>query len=134
MWLLWLPQKYVKLQYLVLLIYQWNLGVLCKLKYKLNRQNLEKLYLIYNRPIFEYACEIWDNCGVSISFKLERTQLETARIITGLPIFTNAEYLYRETVWERLEEWRTRRKLQLFYNIQNGSTPLYLLDLIHSTI
>jgi hypothetical protein len=29
-----------------------------------------------------------------------------------------------------LEERRTRRKLQLFYNIQNGSTHPYLLDLI----
>ena len=29
-----------------------------KLKYKLNRTNLEKLYLIYIRPIFEYACEL----------------------------------------------------------------------------
>jgi len=36
--------------------------VLPKLKYKLNRQNLEKLYLIYIPPLFEYACEVWDNC------------------------------------------------------------------------
>jgi hypothetical protein len=104
------------------------------LKYKLNRQNLEKLYLIYIRPIFEYACEVWDNCGVSNSCKLERLQLEAARIITGLPIFTNTKYLSRETGWERLEERRTMRKLQLLYNIQNGSTPSYLLDLIPPTI
>ena len=103
-----------------------HICVLRKLKYKFNRQNLEKLYLIYIRPIFEYACEVWDNCGVSNSCKLERLQLEAARIITELPIFTNTEYLDRETGWERLEERRTRRKLQLFYNIQNGSThPLY---------
>jgi hypothetical protein len=108
--------------------------VLHKLKYKLNKHNLEKLYLIYIRPIFEYACEVWDNCGVCNSCKLERLQLEAARIITGLPIFTNTEYLYRETGWERLEERRTRRKLQLLYNIQNGSTPSYLLDLIPPTI
>jgi hypothetical protein len=103
------------------------------LKYKLNRKNLEKIYLIYIRPIFEYACEVWDNCGVSNSCKLERLQLEAARMITGFPIFTNTEYLYRETGWERLEERRTRRKLQLFHSIQNGSTPPYLLDLIPST-
>jgi hypothetical protein len=54
--------------------------------------------------IFEYACEVWDNCGVSNSCKLERLQLEAAIIITGLPIFTNTEYLNRETGWERLEE------------------------------
>jgi hypothetical protein len=49
-------------------------------------------------------------------------------------IFTNTEYLCRETGWERLEERRTRRKLQLLYNIQKGSTPSYLLDLIPPTI
>jgi hypothetical protein len=38
-----------------------------KLKYKLSRKNLEKLYLVYIRPIFEYACEVWDNCGVGNS-------------------------------------------------------------------
>ena len=107
-----------------------HICVLRKLKYKLNRQNVKKIYLIYIRPIFEYACEFWDNCDVSNSCKLERLQLEAARIITRLPIFTNTEYLYRDTGWERLEERRTRRKLQLFYNIQNGSTPPYLLDLI----
>ena len=69
-----------------------------------------------------------------IRANLERLRLEAARIITGLPIFTNTEYLYRETGWERLEERRTRRKLQLFYNIQNGSTPPYSLDLITPTI
>ena len=35
-----------------------NLDILRKLKYRLSRQNLEKLYLVYIRPIFEYACEI----------------------------------------------------------------------------
>ena len=33
------------------------LNLLRKLKYKLSRKNLEKLYLVYIRPIFEYACE-----------------------------------------------------------------------------
>jgi hypothetical protein len=35
-----------------------HICALRKLKYKLNRQNLEKLYLFYIRPIFEYACEV----------------------------------------------------------------------------
>jgi hypothetical protein len=41
-----------------------HICVLRKLKYKLNRKNLENLFLIYIRPIFEYACEVWDNCSV----------------------------------------------------------------------
>jgi hypothetical protein len=50
-----------------------HLNVLRKLKYKLSRKNLEKLYLVYIRPIFEYASELWDlplnvkfNSGISV--------------------------------------------------------------------
>ena len=68
-----------------------HLGILRKLKYRLSRQNLEKLYLLYIRPIFEYAYEIWDNCGVCYSTKLEKLQLDAARIVTGLPIFTKTD-------------------------------------------
>ena len=66
-----------------------HLNVLRTLKYKLSRKNLEKLYLVYIRPILEYACEIWDNCGVRNSNKLDHLQLEGARIVTGLPIFAS---------------------------------------------
>jgi hypothetical protein len=37
------------------------------------------------------------NCGIGNSQNLEQLQLEAARIVTGLPIFTKAEILYRET-------------------------------------
>jgi hypothetical protein len=102
--------------------------------YPLKWVSIDPRLYFYIHSIFEYVCEVWDNCGVSNSCKLERLQLKAARIITGLPISTNTEYLYRETGWERLEERRTRRKLQLFCNIQNGSTHPYLLDLIPPTI
>jgi hypothetical protein len=59
---------------ILLSIYK-HLNVLRKLKYKLSRKNLEKLYLVYIRPIFEYACEVWDNCGVGNSNKLDRENL-----------------------------------------------------------
>ena len=29
------------------------------------------MYLVYIRPLFEYACEVWDNCGIDYSDKLE---------------------------------------------------------------
>ena len=88
-----------------------HLSLLRKLKYKLSRQNLEKLYLTYIRPIFEYSCEVWDNCGLVCSNKLEKLQLEAARIVTGLPTFTKIEELYKETRWETLSERRKNRKL-----------------------
>ena len=55
------------------------------------------MYLVYIRPLFEYACEVWDNCGIGYSDKLEKLQLSAARIVTGLPIFTKSGYLYAET-------------------------------------
>jgi hypothetical protein len=58
------------------------------------------LYLVYIRPIFEYACEVWDNCGVGNSNKLDHLQLEAARIATGLPIFAISILIYKELGWE----------------------------------
>ena len=37
-----------------------HMNILRKLKYRLSRTNLDKLYLLYIRPLFEYACELWD--------------------------------------------------------------------------
>ena len=102
--------------------------------YPPRRQNLEKLYLVYIRPIFEYACEVWDNCGVGNSNKLDHLQLEAARIVTGLPIFASSILIYKELGWESLAERRKRRKLQMFYNIQNNNAPMYLCDLIPPSI
>jgi hypothetical protein len=53
----------------------------------------------------EYACEVWDNCGIGYSDKLEKLLLDAARIVTGLPIFTKSEYLYAETNCGR-NKWR----------------------------
>ena len=94
-----------------------HLNVLRKLKYKLCRKNLEKLYLVYIRPIFEYASEVW-----------------AASIVTGLPIFASSILIYKELSWESLTERRKRRQLQMFYNIQNNNAPRYLCDLIPPTI
>jgi hypothetical protein len=43
---------------------------------------------------FSGACDLWDKCGIGNSQKLEQLQLEAARIVTGLPIFTKNEILY----------------------------------------
>ena len=57
-------------------------------------------------------------------------QLETARIITGLPIFTKSDFVYTEIGWETLAARRQRRKLQLVYDIQNNSALDYLCKMI----
>ena len=74
--------------------------VLRKLKFILNRNNLDKLYVTYILPLLEYACEIWDGFCSRDADKLEHLQFEAAWIITGLPKFANKESLYFETGWE----------------------------------
>ena len=68
------------------------------------------------------------------SNKLDQLQLEAARIVTGLPIFASSILIYKELSWESLTERRKRRKLQMFYNIQNNNAPMYLCDLIPPSI
>jgi hypothetical protein len=94
-----------------------------------------------------FTCTCLVLCLFNLYFNLRKTHmcLETLfiKFSTGLFHFASSlnvipkclwEYLYRKTGWERLVERRTWRKLQLFYNIQNGSTPPYLLDLMPPTI
>jgi hypothetical protein len=91
-----------------------QLNVLRKIKFKLDREYLERIYLICILPILEYSCEIWDNCGQMNAYRLEKINLEAAIIITGLTIYTSKESLYRETGWEKLSIRQEQRKLDLF--------------------
>jgi hypothetical protein len=105
--------------------------VLRKLKFILNRNNLDKLYVTYILPLLEYACEIWDGFCSRDADKLEHLQFEAAWIITGLPKFANKESLYFETGWETLSCRRRRRKLTLFHKIHSNITPEYLQDCLN---
>jgi hypothetical protein len=86
----------------------------------LSRQNLKKICLAYICPIFEYAREIWDNCGVCYSTKLEKLQLDAARIVIGLPIFTKIVKLYSETGWTTFSSRRHNRKSQITQNVSRN--------------
>jgi lysozyme family protein len=53
----------------------------------LKRDYLENNYLVFIRPILEYASEVWDNCRQTNCNRLEKIQIEVARIVTGLSIY-----------------------------------------------
>jgi hypothetical protein len=46
------------------------------LKFILNRNNLNKIYVTYVLPLLEYACELWDGCCSRDADKLEQLQFE----------------------------------------------------------
>jgi hypothetical protein len=69
------------------------------------------MYLTFIRPILEYAGEVWDNCTLADSERLETIQLEAARIVTGLTSYASILSIYKETGWEKLSVRREKRKL-----------------------
>ena len=40
-----------------------ELNILRKLKFKLDSACLQRIYFTFIRPLLEYSCELWDNCG-----------------------------------------------------------------------
>ena len=47
-----------------------------------------KIYCTFILPILEYGCEVWGGYSKGDKEKLEKVQLEAARLVTGLPLFT----------------------------------------------
>ena len=114
-----------------------QVSYLRKLKYKLSKDTLDKLYCTYIRPLLEYGSEVWDGCSINDTNRLEQIQLIAARIVTGLPIFASLRSLYFETGWENLGDRRQIRKLTLMYKIVNGDAPSYLtfcIDLLPNRV
>ena len=72
-----------------------QLCVLRKLKFILKREILEKIYLTFIRPLLEYSCKVWDNCSQTDNDRLEKLQLEAARIVTGLTVFEEGFFISR---------------------------------------
>ena len=82
----------------------------------------------------EYACEVWNRCGVEFTDKLEKLQLESVRIVTDLPAYTSRNSLYLKTGWEKLLDRRDRRCIFLMHNIVNNSAPSYLTYILPPSI
>ena len=67
-----------------------------KIEIYFKREILEKIYLTFIRPLLVYSCEVWDNCSQTDNDRLEKLQLEAARIVTGLTVYSSRESLYQE--------------------------------------
>ena len=56
--------------------------VMRKLKFMLDRDSLNKIYISFVRPTLEYANIVWDNCTQYEANAIENIQTEAARIVT----------------------------------------------------
>ena len=107
------------------------LGILKRFKYRWSRKALETCYISFVRPIVEYGCLIYDSCCQADSDRLEKVQLEAARIATGTKKGTSCELLYSELGWPTLQERRKIYKLQKMYMLANNLMPKYLQDILY---
>ena len=54
------------------------------------------MYIVFIRPLLEYAAVVWDGCSQSEVEKLEKVQLCAARIVTGLPTIAKKIFVSRD--------------------------------------
>ena len=101
----------------------WSrLHLMRALKFKVNRQALEKMYFAFIRPLLEYSDSVWDNCSNEAKRQLDSIHHEAARIITGGTKLCSLEKLLADLGWDSLQERRTKHKLVIFYKIINNLT------------
>ena len=82
----------------------------------------------------EYASEVWDGCNQLDAWRQENVQLNAARIVTGLPIFSSLNSLYYEKGWGALIKRRKNKILNLMYRIVHNDAPFYLSDLLTNRV
>jgi hypothetical protein len=81
---------------------------------------LETIYLTYIRPLLEYADVIWDNNITYLVDKIEKVQMEAARIVTGGTRLVSLNNLYLETGWDKLKN-RQWSYVSQIYGLQRFS-------------
>ena len=76
---------------------------MCKLKLQQDRNSLHVIYMymLFIRPLLEYADVVWDNCAQYEINELEKIQNNAARIATGASKLVPIEnvLLLNETGW-----------------------------------
>ena len=107
-----------------------KLTILRSLKFDLDRNTLQTMYFSFIRPSLEYGDVIFDNCPLYCKDKLEKINIDAARIVTGATKLVSRTQLYKECGWEKLEERREKHKLVQFYKMKNFLTPEYLSNLL----
>lgn len=106
-----------------------RLNIMRKLKFTLDRNSLETIYISFIRPILEYADILFDNCTIQEGLELERVQYEAARIVSGTTKLVSIDKLMTEVQWESLGNRRRKHKLLFLYKMLHNLSPTYLTDL-----
>ena len=111
-----------------------RLNIISYFKFKLDRKTLEQMYLLFVRPIMEYAAVVWAGAHGSDLMKLDNIQVDAMRIVTGCTRRSNIANLYKECVCEGLHQRRDIHILKMIFKIQNNLAPQYLRNILPARI
>ena len=111
-----------------------KLNLIKKLKFKLDRQSLEVIFMSFIRPTLEYADCIWAGTYEIDLGKLDKVQIDAMRIVSGAVARSNINNLYEEFCWPSLGQRRIEDTLSMVYNISHGDAPSYLCDMLPQTV
>ena len=110
-----------------------RIGIMRRLKLRLDRTSLQTIYFSFIRPILEYADVIWMNLSQYQKDQIEKVQNEAVRIVTGCSKLVSLTDLNKESGWETLSERKYKHKL-IFFLMVNRLSPSYLNSLVPDTI
>jgi hypothetical protein len=107
--------------------------VLSRIRHKLPRSTLERIYTTMIRPVLEYGNTIYSNSSLELLQRLEAVQRRAALICSGAYRHTEHSTLLSELGWNTLEQRRKYHQLVTYYKIIQNISPTYLTNIITNT-
>ena len=84
-----------------------RINVMRKLKFQLDRNSLQVIYMSFIRPLLEYADVVWDNCAQYEKNEIEKIHNEAASIVTGAAKLVSIDFFKRnwlgKTIFKKQE-------------------------------
>ena len=111
------------------------LGVLRRLSSSLSQAALSAFYMIYIRPILEYANVVWGKLPTYLDDRIERLQRKAARIVPCLSLYApvNHTALLTKLNWPTLSSRRTLQQALLAFRLHRKLIPQHLQNVSFST-
>ena len=103
-----------------------GIGAVKRVNHCLPPSSLHNIYYGLIQPHLDYCSVVWDNCGKTLSNKLQRLQNRAARVLTCSSYDSNANQLLQQLNRKKLETRRKIQKAEMVYKCLNGLAPDYL--------
>ena len=103
-----------------------GIGALKRIRSFVPRKTLQFIFNSLIQPHFDYCSVVWGNCNKTLADKLQKLQNRAARVLTFSSYDTNADRLFKELGWQKLQTQRQIQKAVMVYKSVNGLAPDYL--------